>query len=132
MGDPEYKPRFLMSTRPPGQDIYEVLVAGRDAVGVLNSITAVLKKNEVNFVSAHGQTDEPGTRFVNAFFCEMAKATCTPAKLRKELESLPFVDEVLVAQMGGAMYVRFMFAISMPYVGRALLVDASAFAMIED
>lgn len=132
MANPEHVPRFLMSTRPPGEDIYEVLVAGRDSVGVLNSITAVLKKNGVNFVSSHGQTDEPGTHFVNAFFCEMAKAKCTADRLQKELEELPFVDTVLVAKMGGAMYERFMFPTSMLYAGKALVVDASAFVMIED
>ena len=131
MDSQEHTPRLLMSTRPPGRDIFEVLVTGKDAIGTLNGITEVLKKRNVNFVAAHGHTDESGTKFVNAFFCEMAGATCTPDELQKELEAFPFVDSVMVSQMGRAMFEKFMFPLAMLHAGRALLVDASAFAMVE-
>jgi predicted amino acid-binding ACT domain protein len=124
--------RFMMSTRPPGDDIYEVLVAGEDSVGVLNKVTAVLSQNNVNFVSAHGQVDESGKTFVNAFFCEMAKAKVTPEELRKRLAALPFVKEVRVASLKGAMYESFMFPLSAVFAGRALMLGANAFSAIEE
>lgn len=127
----DYLPRFLMSTRPPGDDIYEVLVLGEDSVGTLNRITTVLAEGNVNFVSAHGQVDETGRTFVNAFFCELSKAKVGARELERKLSALPFVKEVRMAPMKGLMHEGFMFPMSTIFAGRALVVGASAFSQIE-
>lgn len=120
-----------MSTRPLGDDIFEVLVSGADAVGVLNKITSVLSQGGVNFVSSHGQVDESKKHFVSAFYCEMGKAKVTPEALKKKLSELPFVKEVRVAPMKGMMHERFMFPLSTVHAGRVLVVGASAFSQVE-
>ena len=127
----DYLPRFLLSTRPPGDDVYEVLVAGEDALGVLNKLTGVLSQNEINFSSSHGQVDEAGKTFVNVFFCNMAKAKLTPDELQMKLENLPFVKQVRIAPMKGLMYEEHMFPVSTMFAGRALVVGAAAFSQIE-
>ena len=127
----DFLPRYLMSTRPPGDDVYELLVLGEDSIGVLNKITSVLSQSNVNFVSAHGQVDESGKRFTNAFFCEMAKAKVSPEELEKKLSALPFVREVKMTSMKGLMHERFMFPMSTAFAGRVLVVGATAFSQIE-
>ena len=127
----DYFARFLMSTRPPGDDIYELLVTGVDSIGVLNKITAILAKGNVNFVSSHGQMDEAGKLFTNAFFCEMAKAKVTPDELKKELEALPFVKDVRLESMKGRMHEANMFPLSTFFAGRVLVLGAAAFSQIE-
>ena len=120
-----------MSTRPPGDDVYEVLVSGDDSVGIMNKTTAVLAQENVNIVSTHGQVDEAGKSFVNVFFCEMGKAKVGADALKKKLEALPFVREVRVEQLKGLMHERFMFPFSGIYAGRVLIVGANAFMEIE-
>lgn len=128
----DYLPRFLMSTRPPGDDVYEVLVTGVDSVGVLNKLTGVLSESQVNFISTHGQVDEAGKTFINVFFCEMGRAKASPDELRKRLTALPFVREVRIASIKGVLHERFMFPNSMLSAGRALIVGSSAFKEMED
>ncbi|MDE1858226.1 MAG: hypothetical protein KGI26_04055 [Thaumarchaeota archaeon] len=120
-----------MSTRPLGDDIFEVLVSGDDSVGVLSKIASVLSQNGVNFLSSHGQVDESKKHFVNAFICEMGKAKVTPAELKKKLSELPFVKDVRVAPMNGMMHERFMFPMSAVHSGRVLVVGANAFSQVE-
>ncbi|MDG7010817.1 MAG: hypothetical protein JRN57_01730 [Nitrososphaerota archaeon] len=127
----DYLPRFLMSTRPPGDNVYEVLVVGEDAVGVLNKVTEVFSQSGVNFISSHGQVDEAAKLFANAFFCDLSKAKMGPDELRRKLASLPFVRDVKVAPMHGAMHEEFMFPMSTVFDGRVLMVGASAFGQVE-
>ena len=111
--------------------MYEVVVLGDDSVGVLNKITAVLSQNNVNFVSSHGQMDEAQKTFVNAFFCEMAKAKVTPEALQEKLEALPFVKGVNMTPMKGLMHEKFMFPMATVFAGRVLVVGATAFSQVE-
>lgn len=121
-----------MSTRPPGEGVYELLVTGDDQIGVLNKITAILSKENVNFVSNHGQVDEAGTTFVNAFFCDMTHAKVSMDALKKELMSLPFVAEARSVPMKGLMFEGFMFPLKSLFASRVINVDAAGFAEMED
>ncbi len=120
-----------MSTRPPGDEVYELLVSGKDSVGVLNKITSVISDCKVNFVSTHGQADESGETFINAFFCDFAGAKATTEELVGRLRKLPFVTEVLLEPMKGLMFERFMFPMSLMYADRALTLGARAFVEME-
>lgn len=121
-----------MFTRPPGDEVHELVVSGTDAVGVLNKITGILSKNNVNFVSNHGQVNEAGTAFTNAFFCDMSRAKVDMERLKRELMSLHFVKDVRSTPMKGMMFESYMFPMSSIFAGRVITVDAAAFADMED
>lgn len=128
----DFLPRFLMSTRPPGEEVYEMVVSGVDSVGVLSKISGVVTEAGVNFVSAHGQVDEEKKRFVHAYFCEFAGGRTTPDKLVTLLKKLPFVSEVRLEPMRGVMFEKFMFPLSSMFAGRVLNLGARAFVEMED
>lgn len=121
-----------MSTRPPGDQIVELLVVGKDSVGALNKITSVMSDGKVNILSAHGQMDESREGFVHAFFCEFSEAKLTPDELVGRLRKLSFVTEVRLEPMKGLMFERFMFPVSSMSAGRVLSLGARAFVEMED
>ncbi len=127
-----FLPRFVMCTRPPGEDVYEVLVTGVDAVGVLHKISGVISDAGVNFVFAHGQVDEARKNFTHAYFCELAGAKVAPEELAKRLRTLPFVSEVRLGPMKGMMFEKFMFPVASIFADRMLNLGAGAFVEMEE
>ncbi len=125
-------PQFVMSTRPHGADVYEMVVTGADSVGVLHEISGVVSDAGVNFVLAHGQMDEGGRGFVHAYYCEFAGARVSPEELAERLRKLPFVAEVRMASMEGMMFEKFMFPMTSVSADRRLTLGAVAFAEMED
>ncbi len=121
-----------MSTRPPGVDVYELVVTGADSVGVLHKISGVVSDAGVNFVLTHGQMDEGGKEFVHAYYCEFAGAKVTPEELEKRLRKLPFVAEVRLTSMKGMMFEKFMFPVASVLADRMLTLGAGAFVEMEE
>ena len=132
MSSEPFVSRFIMATVPPGDDVYELFVRGADVIGAVNKITGVLSDGGVNFTSSHGQMDEDGKTFANAFFCTMGGAKLSPEDLKRRVEKLPFVTEVRLEPMKGGMYEKFMFPLKAMFAGRVLSVGASAFADMEE
>ena len=106
-----YYPRNLTLTKPVGESIFEFLVEGRHDVQAFCHVLKVFSDHRVDVQSTSSDVRQIGKekQFLMIAFSDFSGADCAVEHLEKELKALPFVQNVLSADMEGRLFDQFIF-----------------------
>jgi predicted amino acid-binding ACT domain protein len=130
-----YVPRVLgVEPQGPGKPHgkwIELLVTGRDEIGGLAKLTALLAERNINLVLSGGYYMLASGIFVWTTFIDLTHSKSSSEDLVRDLERLDFVSRAEAAELDDVEVDRFLFPVVIGGYGRGLLMHLSSLIEME-
>ncbi len=124
-------PRNIGISVPSGEGIYEIVVVGKDRIGVLRDLAEIIASHGISLVETGMYQAFDHGEFVFAGYGDFRTAKCNPQELKSELKKLSFVIEVQVDLPASKTFDRHLFPIVISGGERVIVLRMESFLKVE-
>lgn len=124
-------PRNIGISVPRGEGIYEIVVVGKDRIGVLRDLAQIISAHEISLVETGMYQVFDQGEFVFAAYGDFRTAKHTPQELKSELKKQSFVVQAEVDLPASKTFDRHLFPVVISRGERVIVLRMGSFLKVE-